>query len=1120
MSMPDHAEHPGSARFLAALADRYDEPTPLSGGGMSDVYVATERELGRRVVIKRIGRHLRGADALARFEREIALTARLQHPHIVPLLHAAEVEGIPYFVMPWVRGESLHDRLRRGPLSVRETVAVLEDVLQALATAHGLGVVHRDIKPGNILLADGAAVVADFGIAKALAGARHAGVGTATPDVTIEGTSLGTPRYMAPEQFAADPDADHRVDLYALGGVAYEMLAGAPPFLETRASDLARAHLAAPPPPLRTRRADVPPRLAALVMACLEKDPDARPRSATEMLRALRAPDLLSAEDAKPPRGRRSGAIASVAAGLSALGGDLVHAWRALTRTPVLFVSALFCLALGIGSTSAVFGAVDRALLRPLPFHEPDRLVSIFRATPRFDRDPFSAPNFLDLTEDPALSGMAAANRFSRLVEVTGRTTAAGVMRASGATFTVLGARAARGRLFATDDDTPTAAKVVVLSDEFWRERLAADPEAIGQDLRIDGEPHAIIGILPARFRIPHGAQLLEADLWVPAHFTEAERRQRSSNFLRTFGRLAPGRDDAAAQLALATRFDSLRRIYPAIGSDDVKVRPMAEEAALAIRAPLLLLLAAAVAVLAIAAINVSSLLLARGIRRQPELAVRSALGATRWQVMRPVFVESLLVAAVGCLLGLGLAWVGLRSIGTLAAQRMPHLTGVGIDLRAVAIAMLLAALAAAAGALAPALQAARAVPADAMRGGRAGGMRRDQHRMLTTLVVVEGALALTLLIGAGLVLKGFARLIASDPGFDPARLLALEVRVAPTDYGANRAAHEFLTPAIAALRQVPGVAAAGAISQLPYREWGWNFYVRYEGQPDENVSARPIVESRNVSIGFFETTGQRLVAGRLLDARDEVRRDEHTTVLVNQTLVRRDFADRDPIGQRFHWDGGFATIVGVVSDVRNFGPYMEPRPEAYWTFAQRHPGASGYAMLVRSTLDDPMALAGSVEGALRRVDPGVAVSRMTPMPEVIAASLGRPRFLLALIGTLAAVALLLALAGLFGMLTYVVEQRRQEFGLRAALGAVPAQLTGFVLRRGATMVGTSIGVGLALAWAVTRLMQSMLYGVQPRDPTVWAIATAAMALVGIVAALAPAWRAGRTTPMVAMRAE
>jgi serine/threonine protein kinase len=405
-------------RLQQALHGRYVLIKRLQGGAMSAVFLARDESLGRQVVVKVLPTALASADAVERFRREIATVASLSHPQIVPILAAGDVDGLPYFVMPYVEGESLSRRLARGPLSIRETVSVLVDVARALAFAHERGVVHRDIKPGNILLTADSAVVTDFGIAKARVTAKAPGgraawhLASDGSNLTVEGTSLGTPTYMAPEQIAGDDEVDSRADLYSLGVTAYEMLAGAPPFAAPTRRQLLSAHLVDAPTPLARRRQDVPPGLERVIMQCLAKEPGARPRTAMEVVRTLQDPVALAASHsaaadiAGSSDHRRSARLVDR---LRAFLGDLRVGARSLLRVPSITASALVCLALGSGATLSVFSAIDRALIRPLPFSHGHELVTVYRTTPYFNTGPFSPLNFTDLARsDRSLDSLAA----------------------------------------------------------------------------------------------------------------------------------------------------------------------------------------------------------------------------------------------------------------------------------------------------------------------------------------------------------------------------------------------------------------------------------------------------------------------------------------------------------------------------------------------------------------------------------------------------------------------------------------------------------------------------------------------------------------------------------------
>jgi predicted permease len=421
----------------------------------------------------------------------------------------------------------------------------------------------------------------------------------------------------------------------------------------------------------------------------------------------------------------------------------------------------------------------------------------------------------------------------------------------------------------------------------------------------------------------------------------------------------------------------------------------------------------------------------------------------------------------------------------------------------------------------APAWRGASVDPQDALRGGRGGGLGRSQHRTLRTLVVFEIALSVVLLIGAGLVLKGFAGLLRNDPGFETAHVLTLRVAVPAAAYADRPAVPRFLEPALEAIAANPQVESAGASSAPPYVNWGINTSIRYEGVPNDDPTRFPVVEQRSVTPGYFAVTKQRLISGRLLNASDDESPTSPPVVVVNQALVKRDFHGESPVGRRFYTsDTSFATIVGVVSDVRNAGPIADPAPEMYWTYRQSALGSTSFPLMVRVRGSDATAVVGAVRAAIRRVDPQAALSQELPMTDVIAKALGRPRFYFSLLGTFAAVALLLALAGLYGVLSYVVAQRTRELGIRTALGSSSSGLLALVTRDGLTLVGLGIALGLAGGAAVTRLMAFMLYGVSPLDVMTWAAAALLMLAAGALASLVPARRATRVDPTIAIRAE
>ena len=799
---------------------------------------------------------------------------------------------------------------------------------------------------------------------------------------------------------------------------------------------------------------------------------------------------------------------------------QLRAAVRGLARSPVLTFAAVFCLALGIGSTTAIFTAVNTALLRPLPFPEPDRLVSVFRTTPHFSSGPFSAPNYRDLDAGTrTLEALAAATPGGGLIQTGEQSLRASVVRASDDYFRMLGARARLGRLFLPGEDGAAETPVMVLSEELWRERFGGDPAVVGRTLRLDGAPHQVVGVLPRNFSVPHGGFQMSGDAWVPLRIPEGQATARRSNFLMLQGRLAPGVTIAAADEELRRVMDGIIELNPELRGEHLRVVPLHRESQRAIEGPLTLLLGAVWLVLLIAAANVASLLLARGATRQGEWAVRAAIGASRGRILSGALAESALLAAGGAAVGFGLAWAAVRVIGSrVSAAGLPQLAGMQVDLRVLGFGVVVTLMVALLAGLAPAWQAQRSDPQDALRAEGRSGSGGRRHRFLRGLIVAEVALSLVLLLGAGLLLRGFQQLVTRDPGFDPAPILTLAVDVPADRYPDGSAVNAFLEPALAAIDGIAGVEGAAAISLIPYTNWGWNFNIRYEGVPGDDPTRLPLVERRVVTPGFFDALGMSLLRGRLLEPADDERDEAPAVVVVNRALAEEHFPGENAVGKRFHLgDTTFATIVGVVSDIKNFGPDRPPQPEVYWTFDQGGGGTTSFPLMVRVS-GEPAVYAHAVSRAITAVDPQAAISRVRPMEDVIASSMGRPRFYLVLMAIFAGVAMALALAGLYGVMAYVVEQRRREIGIRAALGGTPAGNLVLILRGGAVLIGVGLVAGLGGGLALTRVLEGMLYGVSPLDPGAWAGASLLLVATGIGAVLVAARRAARVDPLVAMR--
>jgi len=552
---------------------------------------------------------------------------------------------------------------------------------------------------------------------------------------------------------------------------------------------------------------------------------------------------------------------------------DVRHAMRALRRAPAITISAILCLAVGLGATTALWSVVRGALLRPLPFREPERLVGIHRITPQSGPLGWSQSpaNYLDLAQrSTQVPELAAATWRSVVINLpTDAVQASGIV-VTGNFFPTLGAKPELGRYILPDDDRLEAPRVAVISDELWRRSFGGDPATVGRTVTMNGQPTTIIGVAPRAFRVPIGLQNMTGDVWMPIRFSAEWRALRNSNMLQTFGRLAPGATVESAQSELRTIFAGLAAEHAEIRNDNVNVGPMHRESVSSIRTPLILLFSAVCMVLLIAATNVAALLLARGVHRGREMAVRSALGAEPMDALRMVLMESVLLSVAGVVLGVGLALMGIRTIGALAAEEIPQLADIHMDPAVLAFAILLSTVVALACGMVPAWRSARVDPQDALRGGRGGGTGREQHRALRLLVATEIALSIVLVIGAGLVLRGFAGLLQKDPGFDASHLLTLRVNVAVERYSDSTMVRRFLEPTLTAIQAVPGVEAASDISAVPYIVWGNNSGIRYEGMPAGDNGHYPIVEQRQISPTFFAVTKQRLVSGRLLEWTDD----------------------------------------------------------------------------------------------------------------------------------------------------------------------------------------------------------------------------------------------------------
>ena len=1139
MSIPDPSDAARRAALQQALGPGYVLGEALGGGGMSAVYRAHEVALDRPVVVKVLPPELAASVSVERFRREILVSAALQHPNIVPVLGAGEVAGLPYFLMPYVAGESLRARLARGPLGIREAVGVLRDVTRALAHAHRNGLVHRDIKPDNILLSGGAAMVSDFGVAKALTSSGSSrrttsGAHVAAAVATASGIAVGTPAYMAPEQAAGDPATDHRADLYALGIVAWEMLTGGSPYSGLTPQQVIAAQVTRTPPSLATRRHDVPAALSALIGQLLQKEPAQRPRNAEQVLERLEDPLVLG-------NGPERHAVHPPL--------RLPFALRLLLRAPLVSAVAIASLALGIGANTAVFSIVDQVLLRPLPVAAPAELVVLDSPGPQPGNQmcsgmgpcsaAFTYPMFEDLgREHPGLAGLAGHRDFGANIAAHGETVSAEGLLVSGNYFALLGLAPAAGRLLTPDDArVPGAGAVAVLAWDYWRDAFGGDPGAVGQPLLVNGQVLEIVGVAPRGF---HGTSLaLRPAVFVPVSLMSAVTpgwagfTSRQEYWLYLIGRLAPGSSRAQAAVALNTTYHRLLAEVeaPALTriSAQVRTRFLARELRLApgalgqstlpddVGTPLALLLGVTGLVLLIACANIANLLLARAAARAGEFAVRLAIGGSRTHLVRQLLGESLCLGVLGGLAGLGLAVFCLHAMQALLPGELGQAFVPALDLRVLLFTTALAILTALAVGLAPALHATRPNLIGVLReqGGQpAGG--RAAARWRTALATGQVALAMALLASAGLFARSLANVLRVDFGMRPEGVVTFALSPELNGYGGARSQALFarVREELAGLPGVTDVTFA-MVPVVSNSSWGNNVGVEgYPADPDLDHNAR----YNQVAPGFFSTLGVALLSGREFTATDAP--GAPRVAIVNQAFARKFGLGDHPVGKRLDRGSGRLDfeIVGLVRDAA----YERVKDEvvaAFFIPALQDTSLGAVTFYARTT-GDPAALVAAVPRVVRALEPALPVRQLRTLPEQVRENTYLDHFLAILATTFALLATLLAALGLYGVLAYTVSQRSREFGVRMALGARPAEVRGMVLRQVGRLALAGTTLGLVGALALGRVAQALLYGMTGPDPLVLLGAALVVGGVALLAGFLPARRAAGLDPMRALRGE
>ncbi|HEV3469193.1 MAG TPA: ABC transporter permease [Pyrinomonadaceae bacterium] len=800
---------------------------------------------------------------------------------------------------------------------------------------------------------------------------------------------------------------------------------------------------------------------------------------------------------------------------------DARHALRTLVKSPGFTAVAVLALALGIGANTAIFSVINSVLLRPLPYREPDRLVFVMENFQQQD-SAVSFPNFADWREQNRVFEELAASRLTSF-NLTGAGEAERLQgrMVTANFFEALGVEPAAGRDFTPEEDRPGGEAVAVLSHGFWQRRLGGDPKVVGRQLLLNGRSHTVVGVAPAGFEF-----YTPVEVFVPlgswTHQAMGERGSHPSIY--AVGRLKEGVTLEQARAEMDAIMERLAEQYPTTNQGHgATLIPVYENVVGGVRPALMILLGAVAFVLLIACANVANLLLARSSGRRKELAVRAALGATRGRIVRQLLVESVLLALLGGAAGLLLALWGTDLLTSMIPDAVPRPLETGVNARVLGFTLLASLLTGVIFGSVPALQASNPDLNDALREGTRGSTGR-RSRLRNAFVVSEVALALVLLVGAGLMVKSFAEVQKVEPGFDPQKLLTAQLSLSAEKYPGPKAV-AFLEEVRQRIGALPGVESAAFSNGLPIYGAGITSFL-IEGQPRPAPGGEPTAVEYVTTPGYFRTMGIPLLKGRYLDERDT--RQGQMVALVDEDFARRFFPGEDPLGKRVKLFREYpaAEIVGVVGHVKHFGLDAAAPFQAQFYFAlaqlpddyiNRMTG--GISLVVR-TKGDPAGAAADVRREVFAVDKEQPVYQARTMEDLISESLALRRFSMSLLALFAAVAALLAAVGIYGVMSYSVSQHTRELGIRMALGAEARDMLWLVIRQGMGLALVGVGLGLAGALALTRVMSSLLYGVTATDPATFAAVTALLTAAALLACYVPARRATKVDPMEALRYE
>jgi len=803
---------------------------------------------------------------------------------------------------------------------------------------------------------------------------------------------------------------------------------------------------------------------------------------------------------------------------------DVVYALRGIGKKPLFHAVAVLTLALGIGANAAIFTVVDAVLLRPLPYPQPDRLMMLWTYNPRqgFDKDVGTYPNFEDWRRaSRSFERMSAYAGASATLTERGDPAQIRGGRVTHDFFDTLGVAPARGRAFAAANGQAGGERVAILAHGLWTRRFGADPSIVGRTIVLNGVSHEVVGVMPENFAYPE-----DAEFWVPLAPVgpyEQLLRARGAYWLTVVGRLKPGVTRETAQAEMDSIAARLEQEYPDSAGTGIRLVPMHDEIVGDVKRPLWILFGAVCFVLLIACTNVANLLLTRAASRQRELAIRSALGASRGRLLRQLLTESLILGLIGGGAGLLLAAWCTAFLQTLAPAGLPRLSTIAVDRQVIGYGVAASMLTSLLFGLVPALHAAnRDSGANLKEGGRSGTDSVRGRRVRAGLAIGELAVALVLLVGAGLLVRTVVALNSQDPGFASTGVLTLRLDLPQSKYTTPERVAAFYDQLVERLSALPGVESAGAGSSLLLSRLPASATISIEGRPPLPRDVQDIpVPYDTVTPGYFSTLQVPLRRGRMFTRADTP--GAQGVALVNESFVKRFFPNEDPLGRRITFgnptepDTRWQTIVGVVADTRRGGFEREPWAETYFPM-QQVPDRRMFVFL--RTAGDPAALARTAQAAVWALDRDQAIAGIRTVRDLLAQAQANRRFTTLLLGLFAAIALVLAAIGVYGVLAYATAQRTQEIGIRMALGADRAAILRLVFAGGVKLAVIGLGIGITGALALTQVLSGLLFGVSPRDPLTFLVVPGALLLVALAACWIPARRAVRVEPVIALRGE